>query len=76
MTKQTISQISGIQNEEYDKVTIAPGANGFESTPSFPDIHVLPWCVSASGPVSIAAVCPIPQSHTVRPYHRETETWD
>ena len=24
MTKQTISQISGIQNEEYDKVTIAP----------------------------------------------------
>ena len=34
MTKQTISQISGIQNEEYDKVTIATGANGtavFES---------------------------------------------
>ena len=34
MMKQTISQISGIQTVEYDKVTIAPGANGtaiFES---------------------------------------------
>ena len=34
MLKQTITQISGIQTEEYDKVTIAPGANGtaiFES---------------------------------------------
>ena len=28
MNKQTISQISGIQNEEYDKVTITPSTNG------------------------------------------------
>ena len=26
MLKQTISQISGIQTEEYDKVTITPGS--------------------------------------------------
>ena len=49
MLKQTISQISGIQTEEYDKVTITPGANGtaiFESEDTMALVVVI--CVAIS----------------------------